>query len=160
MDYRMKVTITDPNTPKGMMSELFFDLNCHFVFDEEQYGNGHYVSIEGKEFYRQVIDLRYDHSFDPDKKEEWLEAWARSYWSGKNGAWAVKTIEIIRIKPEYYEVCKEVSFTNGVQTVPIARLEEPDVENAKEYAKEYGEGFHCGLYEVYDDNRKKKVCDC
>ena len=97
MNYRMKVTITDPNTPKGMMSELFFDLNCHFVFDEEQYGNGHYVSIKSDNFFPECIDLRYDKTFDRNKKEEWLEAWARTYWSGKNGAWAVKTIEITKL---------------------------------------------------------------
>ena len=90
----MKVKITDPDTEKGLVSELFFDLTCQFVYDENQYGNGHYVSIQGKEFYRQIIDLRYDTSFDRENKEKWLEAWAKSYWSGKNGSWALKTVEI------------------------------------------------------------------
>ena len=77
MNYKMKVIIADPETPKGMTSDLLFNLDCKFIYDEEQYGNGHYVSIAGKEFYRNVIDLRYDQSFNPDKKEEWLEQWAR-----------------------------------------------------------------------------------
>ena len=47
MNYKMKVRITDPKTPKGMFSELFFDLECKFTYDENQYGNGHYVSIKG-----------------------------------------------------------------------------------------------------------------
>lgn len=96
MNYKMKVKITDPETPKGMFSELFFDLDCSFAYDEEQYGNGHYVCIKGKEFYKQVIDLRYDQSFDRNNKEQWLENWARNYWSGKNGAWVVKSFEITK----------------------------------------------------------------
>ena len=97
MNYIMKVSITDPNTQAGMISELFFELNCDFEYDKDQYGNGHYVSIKGKDFYRCSYDIRYDRSFDRNKKEEWLEAWARSYWSGKNGAWTVKTLEIIKV---------------------------------------------------------------
>lgn len=97
MKYGMKVSITDPNTLEGMVSELFFDLTCNFVYDDTQYGNGHYVSINGKEFYQQVIDLRYDTSFDRDNKEKWLEKWARNYWSGKDGAWAIKTLEIVKL---------------------------------------------------------------
>lgn len=92
----MKATITDPNTEQGMTSNLFFDLDCVFAFDENQYGNGHYVSICGKEFYKQIIDLRYDQSFDRNNKEKWLENWARSYWSGKNGAWTIKSLEITK----------------------------------------------------------------
>lgn len=94
MNYKMKVRITDPKTPKGMFSELFFDLECKFTYDENQYGNGHYVSIKGKEFYTQIIDLRYDCSFDRNNKEKWLENWARNYWSGENGSWVIKSLEI------------------------------------------------------------------
>ena len=97
MTYNMKVTITDPNTPAGMFSELFFDLRCAFVYDEDTYGNGHYVSIGGKEFYKQVIDLRYDTSFDRDNKMKWLTDWAYSYWSGKDGAWTIKSLEISKV---------------------------------------------------------------
>lgn len=98
MKYSMKVRLTDPNTPEGMISELFFDLMCEFVYDKDQYGNGHYVAIKGKEmpFGKEVIDLRYDTSFDRNNKGEWLENWARNYWSGKNGAWAIKTLEITK----------------------------------------------------------------
>lgn len=99
MKYSMKVILQDPATLEGMFSELFFDLECDFVYDEEQYGNGHYVAIKGKEmpFGKEVIDLRYDKSFDRDNKEGWLESWARNYWSGKNGAWAIKTLEISKL---------------------------------------------------------------
>lgn len=95
MNYRMKVTITDPNTEEGMVSELFLDLDCIFVCDSKQYGNGHYVSIGSKEFCKQVIDLRYDRTFDRNNKMEWLERWARNYWTGKEGAWAIKHLEIV-----------------------------------------------------------------
>ena len=97
MKYNMSVRITDPNTSEGMVSELYFNLECIFTYDEDQYGNGHYVSIQGKGFYRQVIDLRYDKSFDRDNKAEWLETWAKNYWSGKNGAWVIKSLEIAKI---------------------------------------------------------------
>lgn len=98
MKYQMKVVIYNPETPEGMLSDLMFKLDCCFAHDPEQYGNGHYVAIKGKEmpFGREVIDLRYDQSFDRNNKEKWLEAWARAYWSGKNGAYAVKSLEITK----------------------------------------------------------------
>lgn len=98
MTYKMKVTITDPDTKDGMFSSLYFALDCKFVYNPEQYGNGYYVSIKCKEFYKQIIDLRYDKTFDRNNKEKWLENWARNYWSGKNGAWAIRTLEIIKVK--------------------------------------------------------------
>lgn len=96
MNYTMKVLLTDPETPKEMYSGLFLNLSCSFAYDENQYGNGHYVSIKGNDFCRVVIDLRYDHTFDRNKKEEWLEHWARNYWTGKNGAWEIKSLEITK----------------------------------------------------------------
>ena len=92
MNYKMKVIITDPET----LNELYFDLNCSFCCDPDTYGNGYYLSISGKDFYRQIFDLRYDKSFDRNNKEKWLEAWAWNYWSGKNGAWAIKSLEIMK----------------------------------------------------------------
>lgn len=98
MIYKMKVTIIDPNAKEGVESCLYFDLDCNFVYDSEQYGNGYYVSISGKGFYRQVIDLRYDKSFDRHNKVKWLEDWAKNYWSGENGSWIIKTLEIINVE--------------------------------------------------------------
>lgn len=97
MNYKMNVMIKDPKTPEGMTSGLCFELTCSFTYDEENYGNGHYVAIEGKEFYRQIIDLRYDLSFDRNNKEKWLENWARNYWSGTNGAWTIENLEIVKV---------------------------------------------------------------
>ena len=55
MIYKMKVTITDPNTKDGMFSSLYFTLDCNFVYDPKQYGNGYYVSLENKNFYPQKM---------------------------------------------------------------------------------------------------------
>ena len=96
MNYKMKVTITDSNTPRGMISNLYFELNCSFCCNANSYGNGYHLSISGKGFDKQVIDLRYDKSFDCNNKDKWLEDWARSFWSGKNGAWTVKSLEITK----------------------------------------------------------------
>lgn len=96
MTYKMKVRITDPNTPKGMTSELCFKLKCTFVYDSEQYGNGFFLSIESNGFSTKCFDLRYDRSFRKSEKKKWLEEWARNYWSGKNGAWAIKSLEITK----------------------------------------------------------------
>lgn len=97
MKYQMIVKITDPNTPKGMVSELFFDLACNFTYNPDRYGNGYYVSIQSKEFYKQLIDLRYDKTFDRNNKEEWLKSWANDYWNGENGAWKIKKLLIKKI---------------------------------------------------------------
>lgn len=92
MIYEMKVRITNPNTQE----EMYYKLECYFVYDKEQYGNGFFLSIEGKGFSPQDFDLRYDRSFRKSEKEKWLENWARNYWSGENGAWAVKSLEITK----------------------------------------------------------------
>ena len=98
MKYTMKVIIHDPETHAGMTSDLFLIIDCNFSYDPEQYGNGHYVSLSNRNlpFGREIIDLRYDKTFERNKKAEWLEKWARSYWSGNNGAYAVKKIEITK----------------------------------------------------------------
>lgn len=95
MNYKMIVTITDPDTEKGMYSVLRFVLDCTFVYDSEQYGNGFFLQIKGENFYPLSFDLRYDRSFKKAEKEKWLERWAKNYWTGKNGAWAIKSLDII-----------------------------------------------------------------
>jgi hypothetical protein len=96
MKYEMKVTIANPDTPEGMMSDLFMKLSCIFAYDAEQYGNGHWLKIKGNEGFENYIDLRYDKDFDRNNKTAYLEKWARNYWSGKNGAYYVKSLEIIK----------------------------------------------------------------
>ena len=94
MKYTMNVVICNPNTPEGMNSDIFFKLNAEFVHNPQQYGNGHYLNIGGEHFTTEAIDLRYDTSFNRNKKKEYLENWAHSYWSGENGAYKVKSLEI------------------------------------------------------------------
>ena len=94
MTYKMKVKIKEPNTPEGMVSGLYFELDCIFVHDENTYGNGYWLTIKGKWFGQNIVDLRYDRSFDKNHPEKWLEDWAKNYWSGKDGAWMIDTLEI------------------------------------------------------------------
>lgn len=94
MEYQMRVIIEDPNVEPGMVAELSFDLTCYFTHHPEQYGNGYTVSIASDNFEERLYDLRYDRSFNHNKKADWLKAWAHNYWSGKNGAWKVKSLKI------------------------------------------------------------------
>lgn len=98
MKYEMKVVIYNPDTPKGMSSDLLYKIDCFFHYDPEQYGNGHYLTLKmrGREGFENIIDLRYNNEFDRNSKPAFLEKWARNYWSGKNGAYAVKTLEILK----------------------------------------------------------------
>ena len=98
MKYEMKVVIYDPETPKGMSSDLLFKIDCFFAYDPEQYGNGYWLKLKkrGIEGFENHIDLRYDREFNPNNKPAFLERWARNYWSGKNGAYAVKSLEILK----------------------------------------------------------------
>lgn len=95
MNYKMKVIITDPETPKGMTSELQYNLDCCFCYDPDTYGKKTYLSITSEDGrFDNYYDLRYDENFHRDEKEQFLEYWARNYWSGKNGAWVIKSLEI------------------------------------------------------------------
>lgn len=100
MNYKMTVTIAGTKTPAGMCSDLTMNLKCRFVYNPQQYGNGYFVSIteEGHEdaYLGESYDLRYDKTFDRNHKEQWLEEWAKSYWSGKDGAYAVKALKIVK----------------------------------------------------------------
>ncbi len=98
MNYKMTVTIAKPDAQKGAHSDLTMTLKCSFQIDSRTpYGNKTYLLIADEERnFEQHYDLRYDTSFKPDKKEAWLEDWARNYWSGKNGAYAVKTLQIVK----------------------------------------------------------------
>lgn len=95
MNYKMNVTIKDPHT-KDMNSFYKFSFTCYFKQHPNTYGNGYYVTIvpDQKEYCSLCYDLRYDKTFNRNNKEQWLEQWAKNYWSGKNGAWVVDTLEI------------------------------------------------------------------
>lgn len=93
MLYSMKVLIENPRTSKK--TERVFE--CKFVKDKEGYGNKYYLSIEcldHPEEYFPNLDLRYDRSFNSDRKEIYLATWAYEYWSGEKGAWKIKELTI------------------------------------------------------------------
>ena len=97
MKYKMKVTIT----PTAEVFEFYpeatdmtFDLVCAFAHQDDTYGNGYWMGISGKGFGGGCFDIRYDTTFDPNKAGEYLEKWARSYWCGKDGAYAIKELTI------------------------------------------------------------------
>lgn len=90
MKYRMNVVITKDG------NEKVYNLNCIFFYDEEDYGNGYYLNIHGDNFYEKYFDIRYDKTFRSNEKEKYLVGWAYNYWSGENGAWSIKSLEIIK----------------------------------------------------------------
>lgn len=94
--YKMKVTITDPNTEEGMFSGLSIMLHCKFYYNSDlRCGDtGYYVEIEGKEFLQERYVLGYLNLLSEYQQIKWLEKWAKNYWNGKGDNWIVKTIEI------------------------------------------------------------------
>lgn len=95
MEYKMIVTIFDPETPEGMCSDITYELNCSFSCNDNDYGNGHHVAITSADGrFQNYYDLRYDTDFHKNKKEAWLADWAYSYWTGENGSYKVKSLTI------------------------------------------------------------------
>ena len=90
MKYEMNVVIYNPETK----AEKEYKLSCAFIYDETDYGNKHYLSIWDNESFDKYIDIRYDKDFKTDNKIEYLSKWASNYWTGKNGAYAIKSLEI------------------------------------------------------------------
>lgn len=97
MNYKMTVEIYDPEAPVGMLSCLKLSLFCDVFCDSNDFGNGCYVSIHGECFYKTVIDVRYDKSFNLDEPDDWLKNWAKNFWDGSNGAWKIKSLQILKI---------------------------------------------------------------
>ncbi len=95
MNYKMKVKIENPKTEKGMCGKLYLELQCSFSYDENQYGNGHYLDIKMPEGYKNSYDIRYDKTFNRKNKISYLTKWAENYWSGENGEYKLKSITII-----------------------------------------------------------------
>lgn len=94
MNYLMNVVICDPCTPTGMNSDIFFKLNAEFSVDPETFGKKTWLHIQGNNRFEAYYDLRYDNEYHRGQEKEFLEYWAHTYWSGKDGAYKVKSIEI------------------------------------------------------------------
>lgn len=99
MKYKMNVVIADPNTEKGMTSDLHLELLATFAKHPNQYGNGTMLSIQSSDnHFNNLYDIRYDTEYHSDKQVEYLEKWAHDYWSGKDGAYIVKKLTITEAK--------------------------------------------------------------
>lgn len=100
MKYLMNVVIKDPNTEPGMVSDMLLKFRCCFIRDDEGYGKKTYLLIvgEGSDSYDSYIDLRYDKNYHRGKEKEYLEYWANNYWTGKNGAWEIKSLNIMEVE--------------------------------------------------------------
>ena len=94
MKYWMNVVICNPNTPEGMNSDIFFKLEAEFAVDPDTYGKKTWLHIHGNHNFEAYYDLRYDNEYHRGQEKEFLEYWAHSYWSGKDGAYTVKSLEI------------------------------------------------------------------
>lgn len=98
MKYAMSVIINDPNTEKGMNSDLRKVMHAVFSHNPDTYGNGYYVRIVETTCYGGMFernyDLRYDTDFNPKFAIAWLASWADTYWNGENEAYKLKSITI------------------------------------------------------------------
>nr|DAP55409.1 MAG TPA: hypothetical protein [Caudoviricetes sp.] len=99
MKYLMNVVIKDPHTEPGMVSDMLLKFRCFFTKDDDNYtyGKKAYLSIIG-ESSDKYIDLRYDKNYHRGKEKEYLEYWANNYWTGKNGAWEIKSLNITEVE--------------------------------------------------------------
>lgn len=93
MKYLMNVIIRDPNTKPGMVSDMLLKFRCYFIRDDEGYGKKTYLNICSESAHN-PIDLRYDKNYYRGKEKEYLEYWAKNYWTGKNGSWEIKELII------------------------------------------------------------------
>lgn len=94
--YKMKVTITDPNTEFGMFSGLSIILHCKFYYDKSIDSVGYYVEIEGENFLQDRYILGHFDILNEHQQIEWIEKWVKNYWNGEGDTWVIKTLEIER----------------------------------------------------------------
>lgn len=97
MKYSMTVVIKNPNTEPGTVSEKLLRFKCCVIRDDEGYGKKTYLSIDG-EGWDTYLDLRYDMNYHRGEEKEYLEYWAHNYWTGKNGAWEIKSLNITEVE--------------------------------------------------------------
>ena len=89
--YKMNITIAHNDI------ETTLDLDCVFLCKERDYGNKYHLSITNYLGFNELVDIRYDTTFDINKKEKYLIDWAYNYWTGKNGSWEIKRIKVIKL---------------------------------------------------------------
>lgn len=95
MRFNLYITIVNTGNSKQIHK---LELTATFGKSNSGYGNNTLLMIksmyEGN--FEQMIDLRYDTSFDKEAPEVYIAKWIYNYWSGKNGSWDVKELKIIR----------------------------------------------------------------
>lgn len=91
MTYNINVTIFDPN---NVTEEITFNLMAYFIYDADTYGNGYMLHITDKKGFSKYYDIRYDTDFHSNAPTGYLLNWATTFWSGTNGAYAIKNINI------------------------------------------------------------------
>lgn len=96
MKFNINITIFNP-VDKKVKRELKYV--AVFTKTENNYGNGYYLHIEsreGKQYFEQNFDLRYDTSFNSEFAEVYLATWVYKNWTGKNGSYDVADLRIWR----------------------------------------------------------------
>jgi len=85
--YLLEVVIFNPSDPTETQC---YNYDVIFSIDNNNYGNGTYLSIGDNKLY----DLRYNQEYHKGHEIEFLTAWACNYWNGENGAYKLKDITI------------------------------------------------------------------
>lgn len=96
MKYRIQILIENPENKDENRT---LNLKCFFIKDDEGYGKKTYLSIFGEHNpFKQYIDLRYDKNYHRGQEKEYLEYWANNYWTGKNGSWEIRSLNITEVE--------------------------------------------------------------
>lgn len=92
--YILKVTIQNPEDTSELIN---FTFDVIYTTDKNNYGNGTYLNIKGRDAGRtdsHLYDIRYNRDYHTGHEIEFLTAWACEYWNGENGAYILKNISI------------------------------------------------------------------
>ena len=98
---RYRITGRDYNAKPNKFGELpmrslEFKVKVSFSCDPDDYGNGYYMAIEGENepWGCGCYDIRYDGSFNRNKKISYIAKFFESRYDGQNGAWTLLAIKI------------------------------------------------------------------
>lgn len=91
MNFNLSVTIS----PKDKSSVRKLKLRAVFHNNKNDYGNGFYLAIKGREGtdFERMFDIRYE-QFNPANPEPFLASWVYNNWSGEKGSWDVVSLKI------------------------------------------------------------------
>lgn len=107
MKYKVSFKLTNqPEKTESFMVRSIFEIGESASFS---YGNGKYMSIHFTDECREMMgrdmhfDIRYDTRYSSQDEPEFIKAFIKDTWHGKNGAWkashiTVKTIFELGVK--------------------------------------------------------------